>query len=93
MPRAQAWFLTGTDTEVGKTFAACALLHAARAGGLSTLAMKPVAAGVDAAGRNEDVERLIAASARTAAAPSSTVAPSCGLPRRILSAKPSICSL
>ena len=62
MPRAQAWFLTGTDTEVGKTFAACALLHAARAQGLSTLAMKPVAAGVDEAGRNEDVERLIEAS-------------------------------
>jgi dethiobiotin synthetase len=67
VPRAQAWFLTGTDTEVGKTFAACALLHAARARGLSTLAMKPVAAGVDAAGRNEDVERLIAASSVKAA--------------------------
>lgn len=62
MPRPQAFFLTGTDTEVGKTFAACALLHAARARGLSALAMKPVAAGVDEAGRNEDVERLSDAS-------------------------------
>jgi dethiobiotin synthetase len=62
VPGHQAWFLAGTDTGVGKTFAACALLHAARGRGLSTLAMKPVAAGMDADGRNEDVERLIAAS-------------------------------
>lgn len=67
MPRPQAFFLTGTDTEVGKTFAGCALLHAARARGLAALAMKPVAAGVDAAGRNEDVERLIDASSVKAA--------------------------
>jgi dethiobiotin synthetase len=58
----QAFFLTGTDTEVGKTFAACALLHAAHGQGLSTLGMKPVAAGVDEHGRNQDVELLIAAS-------------------------------
>jgi dethiobiotin synthetase len=58
----QAYFLTGTDTEVGKTFAACALLHAARRQGLSTLGMKPVAAGVDGRGLNQDVEQLIAAS-------------------------------
>ncbi len=58
-----SWFITGTDTEVGKTFVACALLHALRARGLSALGMKPVAAGLDAAGKNEDVEQLIAASA------------------------------
>ncbi len=62
MPGPKAFFVTGTDTEVGKTFAACALLHAAAARGLTTLAMKPVAAGFDADGRNEDVERLVAAS-------------------------------
>ncbi len=28
-----AWFVTGTDTEIGKTFASCALLHALRAQG------------------------------------------------------------
>lgn len=62
MHRPQSYFVTGTDTEVGKTFAARALLHAARARGLGAAAMKPVAAGMDANGRNEDVEQLIAAS-------------------------------
>ncbi|MDR2001164.1 MAG: dethiobiotin synthase [Zoogloeaceae bacterium] len=66
MHRKQACFVTGTDTEVGKTFATCALLHAARQQGLRALGMKPVAAGTDAAGRNEDVEKLIAASSVTA---------------------------
>lgn len=56
------WFVTGTDTEIGKTFVACALLHALRHAGLRALAMKPVAAGLDARGRNDDVERLLAAS-------------------------------
>jgi len=58
-----AWFITGTDTEVGKTFVCCALLHALRNQGIKAVGMKPVAAGTDAAGRNEDVERLLAASA------------------------------
>lgn len=71
----QAWFVTGTDTEVGKTFATCALLHAARARGLAALAMKPVAAGVDADGRNEDVERLMAAG--SVKAPRELVNPYC----------------
>lgn len=61
-----AWFVTGTDTEVGKTFVSCALLHAMRQRGWTTLGMKPVAAGCDAEGRNEDVEQLIAASSVTA---------------------------
>jgi dethiobiotin synthetase len=58
-----AWFITGTDTEIGKTFIACALLHALRKQGLQAIGMKPVAAGFNAEGKNEDVERLIAASA------------------------------
>ncbi|HOG04366.1 MAG TPA: dethiobiotin synthase, partial [Accumulibacter sp.] len=58
----RGWFITGTDTEIGKTFVACALLHAFRRTGMAALAMKPVAAGVDAHGLNEDVERLLAAS-------------------------------
>ncbi len=62
-----AWFITGTDTEVGKTFVACALLHALRARGLKTLGMKPVAAGLNSEGENEDVEQLIAASSFPAA--------------------------
>lgn len=38
-------FVTGTDTGVGKTLAACALVHALRAQGLRVAPMKPVAAG------------------------------------------------
>jgi len=39
-------FVTGTDTGVGKTLVACALLHSLRSRGLRALGMKPVAAGV-----------------------------------------------
>ncbi len=62
LPKSPAWFITGTDTEVGKTFATCALLHALRHQGIRAIGMKPVAAGTDENGRNDDVERLIAAS-------------------------------
>ncbi|MDR3213663.1 MAG: dethiobiotin synthase [Azoarcus sp.] len=60
----RAWFVTGTDTGVGKTFATCALIHAARAQGYVTLGMKPVAAGaesIDGQLTNEDTARLRAA--------------------------------
>lgn len=57
-----AWFITGTDTEIGKTFVSCALLHVARARGLRAVGMKPVAAGINANGLNDDVEALCAAS-------------------------------
>jgi dethiobiotin synthetase len=40
-----AYFITGTDTDVGKTTVAAGLLHAARLTGLSTAAGKPVASG------------------------------------------------
>ena len=55
------FFVTGTDTEVGKTAVSCALLHAAAAAGLSTAAVKPVAAGCDAEGHNDDALALQAA--------------------------------
>jgi dethiobiotin synthetase len=57
----RTFFVTGTDTEVGKTAVSCALLHAARQVGLSTAAVKPVAAGCDAKGQNEDALALQAA--------------------------------
>lgn len=56
-----AYFITGTDTGVGKTFATCALLHRLAGLGLRVAVMKPVAAGLDEAGLNEDVELLRAA--------------------------------
>lgn len=66
-PNKPAWFITGTDTEVGKTFVTCALLHALRTQGVKAIGMKPVSAGTDADGKNEDVEQLIAASGVVAA--------------------------
>ena len=41
------FFITGTDTDVGKTLVAAAFLHAANKQGLSTAAVKPVAAGCE----------------------------------------------
>lgn len=41
------WFITGTDTEVGKTVATCAFLQAAKSAGLRVAGYKPVASGSD----------------------------------------------
>lgn len=59
---APAFFVTGTDTEIGKTFVTCALLHRARQAGLRAVGLKPVAAGTDVAGNNDDVVAIRAAS-------------------------------
>jgi dethiobiotin synthetase len=58
------FFVTGTDTGVGKTTASCALLAAAKARGLRTMAVKPVAAGCAETPeglRNDDALALMAA--------------------------------
>jgi dethiobiotin synthetase len=58
-------FITGTDTGIGKTHAACTLLHALRAAGQHVCGMKPVASGclVTPEGlRNDDALALQAAS-------------------------------
>jgi dethiobiotin synthetase len=58
-------FVTGTDTGVGKTRVACALLAAFAARGLRVAGMKPVAAGAMETPeglRNEDAVALISAS-------------------------------
>lgn len=44
---AHAYFVAGTDTDIGKTLIAAGLLIAANAKGLSTAALKPVAAGCE----------------------------------------------
>lgn len=54
-------FIAGTDTEVGKTVVATALLGAANKAGLTTAGVKPVAAGCDPDGTNEDARALIEA--------------------------------
>lgn len=59
------FFITGTDTDAGKTLVACALLKAASAAGLTTVAIKPIAAGATATEeglRNTDALQLQAAS-------------------------------
>lgn len=56
-----SYFVTGTDTGVGKTLISCALLYAFAAQGKSVAGMKPVAAGCDEDGLNEDVKKLRAA--------------------------------
>lgn len=57
----KTFFVTGTDTEVGKTAVSCALLRAAADLGLRTAAVKPVAAGCDEQGHNEDALQLMEA--------------------------------
>ncbi len=56
------YFVTGTDTGVGKTLISCALLYAFAAQGKHVVGMKPLAAGCDENGVNEDVKQLRAAS-------------------------------
>ncbi|MGE5649511.1 dethiobiotin synthase [Noviherbaspirillum sp. UKPF54] len=59
-----AYFVTGTDTEIGKTLISSALLYALTQQGLRAAGMKPVAAGAelrDGVWRNEDADRLASA--------------------------------
>jgi len=58
---ARGVFVTGTDTGVGKTRVAVALVHALRARGLRVAVMKPVSAGSAAGELNEDVVALLQA--------------------------------
>ena len=63
--RKNDYFITGTDTEIGKTFITSALLRAFAQQGWSTLGMKPIASGaeeIDGVLHNEDVDSLVAAS-------------------------------
>jgi len=61
----RAFFITGTDTNVGKTYVACKLIRDYVAHGFKVIGMKPVAAGcelVDGDWVNEDVLKLQVAS-------------------------------
>lgn len=57
----KGFFVTGTDTGIGKTVVSCVLLHAFAAQGRTVIGMKPVAAGREN-GVWQDVENLKAAS-------------------------------
>jgi dethiobiotin synthetase len=63
----QGFFVTGTDTEVGKTLVAGALILKLQSMGLKTIGYKPVVAGmheVEGVLVNEDIETLLMVSRR-----------------------------
>ena len=75
---ARGFFVTGTDTGIGKTLIACALLHAYARQGKRVAGMKPVAAGAARSAEgliNDDVMMLRAAS--NVQAPRALVNPYC----------------
>lgn len=60
----KGYFITGTDTEIGKTAVTAGLTHALAQTGRRVAALKPISAGqdfVDGHWLNDDVERLRAA--------------------------------
>jgi dethiobiotin synthetase len=65
LPSRFACFVTGTDTEIGKTLTSAAMLHALAGLGVRACGMKPVAAGAvlrDGQWHNDDADMLAAAS-------------------------------
>lgn len=62
----KGWFVTGTDTGIGKTFITVGLLRYLNEKGIKAAGMKPVASGCERTGeglRNEDALRILDASA------------------------------
>ena len=60
----QGFFVTGTDTGVGKTLVSAALIHSLCDKGLRVSGMKPVASGCVETGhglRNEDADQILSA--------------------------------
>jgi dethiobiotin synthetase len=65
---AKTYFVTGTDTDAGKTVVACGLLKSFANEGLTTAAVKPVAAGCDSTAeglRNGDALALMSVVTQT----------------------------
>lgn len=59
-----AYFITGTDTDIGKTLVSAAMLHVLAENGIRAAGMKPVAAGAvlrDGVLHNDDADALAAA--------------------------------
>ncbi len=52
------YFITGTDTDCGKTTAMLALIKQWQAKGDSVIGLKPIAAGINAQGQNTDAVQL-----------------------------------
>lgn len=58
----QGFFVTGTDTEIGKTFITCALINLAVQKGYKVAGMKPIASGCEQTKdglRNDDAIKII----------------------------------
>lgn len=62
-PDMKTVFITGTDTDAGKTYVSSLLLKGFAAKNISAIGLKPIAAGVDDDGKNADAKRLQALSA------------------------------
>lgn len=76
-----SFFVTGTDTGVGKTLIASALVYQYAQSGQTAIGMKPVAAGFDEVNgewRNDDVQALMQAS--NVVAPSKLINPYAFMP-------------
>jgi len=58
-------FITGTDTDAGKTWVTAAAIRSYFGQGMSARALKPVACGLDGDGKNEDIESLLSAQSLT----------------------------
>lgn len=54
----KSFFVTGTDTDAGKTYVSCQLLKALHHAGHSVIGLKPISAGADADGLNADAKAL-----------------------------------
>lgn len=55
-------FITGTDTDAGKTFVSALLVQGLQLCGDTAYALKPIASGCDVNGDNADIKHLLAAS-------------------------------
>jgi len=61
----KSWFITGTDTEIGKTWCTLALIQYFKNQGLRVAGMKPIAAGChwsETGLKNSDAEQILATS-------------------------------
>jgi len=61
----QTFYITGTDTDAGKTWVTTECLKTLSANNIKAIGMKPVASGCEMTGeglRNDDALKLIAAS-------------------------------
>lgn len=54
-------FITATDTDAGKTWITASAIRALLKEGVGAKALKPIACGLDANGRNDDIEALLEA--------------------------------